>query len=87
MVDQILPTGDKVFPGVRLGEFLAGQVPIFAILPSPSDMRLGENAALVKPGLAGRIEIWLNTDPIRAIAVQECGMGTVHRQAFFVDNG
>ena len=86
VIDQILCASHKIFDCVRLGQFVAGAVPLFAIFAAAANMRDCNHASALQPRNPYRIEEWIIRNSISAIANQVCGMCAVQRSAFLAND-
>src|SRR4051794_1651031 len=59
LLHEILPAGNEILPGVRLGRLLPGLMPVLTVLASTSHVRRGEHSTPLQPGEARGAEPWI----------------------------
>src|SRR6202041_3732107 len=85
MCDQVSRSGNHVVNRVLLRQLLAADMPVLAILATPSYVRYGVDSAALEKCQQRRRERRIKRNAVRPVALKPRGVRPVERQALPVD--
>src|SRR3984957_3195913 len=84
LIDQILRAGNRILPGVGLGQFLARQMPLFSVFAAAPHMRKRPNSSALVPRQKNWIEERIFGNSVRPVTVEYRWIRSVQLGSFFI---